>query len=365
MSLAGNSLVYLLIVGALCGCGGTAPSDEEGPSAALESTQDELRCDDAFSDSISLGMLAPPVPGGSSEALAINEQRTVVGESALLISPDWGVQRAFRWKPSTGMVDLGSLGGEFSAAVDVNERDQVAGRAVLADDTLHAVVWDAHNRIRDLGTLGGTQSYALALNNRGQVIGMSETTPDRYRPFIWDAHTGMVELDLPVEYGVCKDINDFGVVVGALVRDEHAVPFKWTQQTGFIELDTLGFLVGEATSINDRGEIVGYVSNGGDAAPWIATKWTARGAQLLPSVADHDRTRPKAINDFGIVVGEDITFSITLGIRWDTSGRSARVLAGPNESLANDVNDRGDIVGVWNTGHREATLWQRKARRFW
>jgi probable HAF family extracellular repeat protein len=358
--------IFCLFLTSLCGCGSGPQDQDEAAAAEAASTHDELRCEEAVWEGTDLGMLPPADPGGSSEATAVNERRTAVGYSQVLFSPGVGAQRAFRWKPETGMVDLGTLGGLYSSATDVNDREQVAGSSVLPDDTLHAVIWDAQNRIRDLGTLGGTQSYALAINHRGQVIGMSETTPDRYRPFIWSADTGMIELDLPGDYAVVSGINDFGVVVGTILEGDRARPFEWTKHGGVVEFDTLGFAGGEATAINNRGEIAGYVYETGASDPWVAAKWTRHGGELLPNVPNHHRARPKAINEAGVIVGEEITsLSLTLAMRWDTGGRRPRVSPGPSESLANDVNDRGDIVGVWNTGHRHATMWQRRSRKFW
>lgn len=69
------------------------------------------------------------------------------------------------------MVDLGTLGGTSSSAIDIDESGRVAGTADLAGDTtFHAVVWD-RGVMTDLGTLGGILSRATGMNDAGQVIG--------------------------------------------------------------------------------------------------------------------------------------------------------------------------------------------------
>ena len=74
-----------------------------------------------------------------------------------------------------GMIDLGTLGGTFSAATSVNAEGQVAGHAETASGETHAFRWDPVNRsMRDLGTLGGKSSYAQGINDRGDVVGYSE-----------------------------------------------------------------------------------------------------------------------------------------------------------------------------------------------
>src|SRR5262245_5331753 len=62
--------------------------------------------------------------GGTSEALAINDSGQIVGGS--LIGPQ-GPEHAFSWTPAGGMIDLGTLGGNFARAYAVNASGQVVG----------------------------------------------------------------------------------------------------------------------------------------------------------------------------------------------------------------------------------------------
>jgi probable HAF family extracellular repeat protein len=78
----------------------------------------------------------------------------VVGRSSLAS----GQTHAFLWSDSTGMVDLGTLGGSSSRATSVNNLGHVVGYAYLAGNTAyHAFRW-ASGTMTDLGTLGGTLS---------------------------------------------------------------------------------------------------------------------------------------------------------------------------------------------------------------
>jgi probable HAF family extracellular repeat protein len=81
-------------------------------------------------------------------------------------------QHAFLWDSTTGMTDLGTLGGNSSYALGINDSGQVAGYSYLADNvTIHAFIWSAAPGMVDLGTDGGADSRAWAINASGDVAG--------------------------------------------------------------------------------------------------------------------------------------------------------------------------------------------------
>src|SRR5438132_12674931 len=53
------------------------------------------------------------------------------------------------------VTDLGTLGGGYSYAVDVNAAGMVVGAADVDDTSSHAFAWTAAGRMQDLGTPGG------------------------------------------------------------------------------------------------------------------------------------------------------------------------------------------------------------------
>src|SRR5437667_4373617 len=61
------------------------------------------------------------------------------------------------------IIDLGTLGGTYSAAQAINNRE-----SSTASGELHAFLWHDGTMV-DLGTLGGTSSTARGINERGQV----------------------------------------------------------------------------------------------------------------------------------------------------------------------------------------------------
>lgn len=82
--------------------------------------------------------------------------------------------------PVSGIVDLGTLpSGVSSEAVAVNDRGTVIGNAYFAQPQLteHAVRWDRLGHITDLGLPPGHLSTdAVAINDSDMVAGTS-TTP--------------------------------------------------------------------------------------------------------------------------------------------------------------------------------------------
>lgn len=75
----------------------------------------------------------------NAAATGINDAGHVVGWTMTSTGPAGG--EAFIWKDSSGLVHLGTLGGDSSAAVHINEFDWVAGSSTNAAGTQHAVVW--------------------------------------------------------------------------------------------------------------------------------------------------------------------------------------------------------------------------------
>lgn len=178
-----------------------------------------------------------------------------------------------RWLPSYTLTDLGTLGGRWSSAADLNAAGQVVGSAetgqVDADGTPveHGFVWN-DGAMTDLGTLGGSSSYAGSINDLGQVVGSAERadgtftgflinpedadadgTPDRwFRDADADGANDLM-VELPV--GAARDINNLGQVV---FKNRLWTPDVPNGVTG--TLTDLGPTV-TASAVNDAGQVVG------------------------------------------------------------------------------------------------------------
>jgi probable HAF family extracellular repeat protein len=200
------------------------------------------------------------------------------------------------------LTDLGTLQGSdpnsFSFAAWINSRGWIAGWATIGGiDALsgfpatHAVLW-RNGEIIDLGTLGEDFSQANALNNHGQVVGFSLNglpdpfpifgNPKQNRAFLWQDNV-MHDLGTLCEAdGVCGldanafAINESGEVAGisatnttpnATTGAPTVRPFLW-KRGRMIDLGTLGGTLsavdGPAIVLNNRGQVAGTSTLEGD-----------------------------------------------------------------------------------------------------
>ncbi len=203
--------------------------------------------------------------GPESRAYGINNNGKVVGWSNT--KADGSDHVAFVYDSETGaMTGLGGnlLGGSRSFAFDINDLDQIAGTATLANGSAHAFSY-SNGTAADLGSLDNSgYSEARAINENGWVTGWSLTGSKDYHAFI---HNGAEMVDLGSLGGDSKglDINNKGQVVGSGTDAEgKRVAFLYSDGQMFNLVDLLSPSdqamlkeITEAASINDDGTIVG------------------------------------------------------------------------------------------------------------
>jgi probable HAF family extracellular repeat protein len=218
--------------------------------------------------------------GSSSSANGINNNGMVVGISDVLVSG--AIQRhAFAWTSADGMQDLGSLGGvnTMSSARRINDAGKVVGYYMGTDSKQHAFIWSQATGMQDLGVLGNG-SMANGINNNGQVVGESN---GGFGSFFWSESTGSINLKT---FGANRriyayDINSSGQIVGygspAPGSGDRAVLWN-NYDSAPVDLNTLypdamanGWILSEATGINDKGEITGWMrqANGSDLHAFV------------------------------------------------------------------------------------------------
>ena len=194
--------------------------------------------------------------------------------------------------PLYRVVDLG-----VGRGLAINNGGQAAG---YAGD--RAVLYSGGSMI-DLGTLGGHSSYGVGIDDSGQVVGYSQLADATLRAFLYSGGV-MTDLLGPLSgsESIAFDINSSGLVAG------------------------LNNTPGEPRS---RARVFVYSISAGTMT------------YLGPTGSGVD----VAINNSGQVVSGASVGATTHAVLWDSGGGMTDLGSLGDDSVAYDINDRGQVVG--------------------
>lgn len=256
--------------------------------------------------------------------------------SAFLNNPSFNQCLGFVWDPITHrMRALPTLGGTNGFATGTNDFGQTVG---WAENTVHdstcifpqvlqfkPVVWGpGRDAIRALPLPSGdTSGAATAINDRGQIVGIAGSCgfavggPTGKHAVLWDNGTmtvlvnpnGAPYWNTPMMINQRGDVAGFAGVPGDSAGN-FTQPFMWTREQGWAFLPLIpGDIAGVATSINERGQVVGYSNDAsGNLHAWI---WQNG---VVTNLNDLIEPNPQLvgplqlafdINDQGQIVGSD------------------------------------------------------------
>jgi probable HAF family extracellular repeat protein len=203
----------------------------------------------------------------------------------------------------------------------------------------------------DLGTLGKPDGNSWinwgGINDLGEAVGQSETAD-------------------PDPNG--EDICGFGTHLTC-------VPFFW--RNGHMSaLPTLGGNNGQASAINNRGEVVGYAEDGpvDSTCPAGTTNnritlpalWARGSAEALPLIGNDPDGVAFGINDQGQAVGYSGSCTTAIhAVMWkDNTAFVLQDLGGTGSNFGYAINNRGQIAGQVGTADGTtfyAAVWQNGA----
>ena len=248
------------------------------------------------------------------------------------------------------VTDLGTLRNIQSAhAYDINEAGQITGYAAS-----HAYLWD-DGVMTDIGTLGGNGSVGLAINENSQIVGYSSTgtVGEGNRATLWD-HGAIINLTPGLtgsQTSIATGINDLRQIAGVMNSE---MPFVWQNNT-ITMLPHLGGGGGYANDINNAGWVVGssrttQQSQVVGPTPHAAL-WRGGTVTDLGVVPGTEESGASAINENGQIVGssdrtDPETYEVTSYAFLYENGNMTVLPVPSTESYAGDINDNGVIVGT-------------------
>ena len=284
-----------------------------------------------------------------------------------------------------GLNNLGwaeNMDGVLNPPIKSTSTTVASGRAVISIYGLNI----------DLRTLGGDNSWTNygGINDRGEAVGLSETSvpdPDgedfcafgtkrTCRPFLWrDGHM-MALPTLGGNNGQASAINNHGQIVGiseTTVQDSGCSPSKpghiispafWERGEVRALPTVAGDLDGFVQGMNDRGHAVGS-SGSCTSMATHAVLWKNDTAFQLADLG-HDGNAAYAINDHDQVVGYVSSADNTtiVAALWQNGAHGAvtnlGILPGDGAAFATGINNRRQVVGsTFNSeGWSRGFIWQ-------
>jgi probable HAF family extracellular repeat protein len=281
------------------------------------------------------------------------------GQVTFAIGRDNGGAASYYYD-GTAVLNIGTLGGNYVVAADLNDPGQIVGGATTESDVLHAFLWNGATGILDIsGPARVGVAEAEAINNQGVITGGFGFR----HAFRWAPGSGLEDLGVLTPGGSSTGLalNEAGEIAGmATTPDNRQHAFIWTRSGGMVDIDTLNSYGSMPVAVGARGEVAG---------------------NRAPSISDSENraflwTPATGMFDIGSGGGAPIVLAMTPGLHmagfinfvarpqqamsWTpaTGTRNLGTLGGQG-SRARDVNNRGQLVGFAENkaGKPRAFIW--------
>ncbi|MCI0538030.1 MAG: choice-of-anchor M domain-containing protein, partial [Verrucomicrobiales bacterium] len=253
------------------------------------------------------------------------------------------------------VTDLGTLGGTGNHfALDINNDGVTTGFSSVSQTPAsgHAFRYAGDGPMEDLGTLGGAFSTGRAINSQDVIVGDADTATTsqifRLKP------GGAMEAfgDKGFTDGA-NDINDDGIIVGAMIVGDGARGFIIATNGNLVQLATFGGFVSNIKAINNEGVMAGWSYNADGRQR--AFRHAGSGPLVNAPYPQGDdigtlgglTAEAHGINQAGKIVGKSSrTNGVPNAFLWTaTDGMKDLGSLGGNDAVAWDINNHEVVVG--------------------
>ncbi|HTR40057.1 MAG TPA: DUF3466 family protein [Pseudomonadales bacterium] len=263
------------------------------------------------------------------------------------------------------LTNLGSLGGDYSSALAINDHGEIVGFSRAADGTLHAFLYQ-NGLMSKVDAHPGDQNIAAAINDAGRIVGnrlnnavTNEFGVSYQNQAVLFYRGSLITLEPGTNNSGASGINNRGQIVGGYTTPGGASHAFLYQKGLTTDLGTLGGDISGAAGINRRGEIVGssYITPGSLAYhPFLYRHGLMQDLGTLGG----SYGGANAINDLGEIVGFSSTVSnleIHPFLYRHGHMQDLGTLGGTQifhgeysiDDVASDINNWGQVVGQAST----------------
>jgi probable HAF family extracellular repeat protein len=222
----------------------------------------------------------------------------IVAGLALLV---WRLSAPAPWYRMTVFENI--TGGAIDPRA-LNDRGQVVGTMTVSGEC-HLFLWERAGGTRDLGPASGRE---CAINDAGQILATMIDPSGNLHTCLRDPNGTIQLLGIP---GEATALNNRGQVVGSFwtrVDDtprEERHAFLWDRVTGLRDLGALGKTHSEALAVNDAGQVFGFCqSNSYPEEPREPCYWNPADPTAAAGIRLPNRTYT-GLTNHGYIVGKE------------------------------------------------------------
>jgi probable HAF family extracellular repeat protein len=290
---------------------------------------------------------APGSPG-NTQVLDIDDRGRLVGESGHVSYSYLASGRGQQLE-----IDAPAVASDTFAA-GINNRGEIVGSSDRgAVRSYHGFLRDRWGRFRRIDVPGARSTAAARINDRRQIVGYysdSNENPNAatdVRGFLLDANGRFTRIDVRDATATQPlGINNRGEIAGGYVDADGVHGFLRGRDGKMTTIDVRNAQVTVVFDVNDRGQTAGiYVDADGRLRGFVRER---SGKVTTIDAPGAVQTRVRGINNRGQVAIDTVDAQLVHhGFVFD-SGRFTEIRprgAAGNGTLANDIDDRGRVLG--------------------